>query len=73
VTTDRQESVEALQAKNTDLCANILKESGKKADVNYVWQDKKNRAIAHSSDKDQNVSTKELYEIAKGFLKTFAE
>lgn len=73
VTTSRRDALSLLQGKNTNLSANILKESGKEADVNYIWQEKEAPASYQAAEKDNTVSTKELYGIAKGFLQTFAE
>lgn len=63
----------ALEKKNGDLCANILKESGKDADVNYICQGTERKAVQRTAGQEEAVSTKDLYTIAKGFLETFAE
>lgn len=72
VMTNKKESVSVLQQKNEELCENILKESGKNADVTYAWQQKE-ISVNRIQNKDKDVSTKDLYQIAKGVLKAFAE
>lgn len=73
VTVSNSKGLSEMQAKDTELCQNILKESGKKADVNYAWQEKEISVSYKHSKKDETVSTNVLYQIAKGFLQTFAE
>lgn len=73
VTSSTEEGVAALEQKNKDLCANILKESGKNAGVTYVRQEREGKVAVRTAEREETVSTKDLYTIAKGFLETFAE
>ena len=73
VVTNEQEGLLHLRERDEDLCLNILKESGREADVNYVWQEKDVRTVYTQTEREKAVSTQILYQIAKGFLQTFAE
>lgn len=72
IVSNHREGLVRLQEKNQELQEKILKESGKNADVNYVFS--KSQGAESLTRDDMNAtkaSTKELYQIAKGFLLTF--
>ncbi|MBE5872025.1 MAG: hypothetical protein E7294_12335 [Lachnospiraceae bacterium] len=71
VVTNEQEGLLRLRERDEDLCRNLLKESGKEADVKYVYQEKEVRPAYTRTEIDETVSTQILYQIAKGFLETF--
>lgn len=74
VASSSEEGVLKLSKIDEKICANLLKETGKNADVTYVHQTKGSiKEGNRRTDTDSNVSTKELYRIAKGFLETFAD
>ena len=70
LSTDKEEALSLLSEKNDLICANILKESGKTADVLYMKREKV-QSIKESGFQKATVS--DLYKVAKGILKSFAE
>jgi len=73
VVTDKKDGVSGLQQKQFELCENILKETGKNADVICVHSDRGYISeVADRQDTDVDVATGDLYRIAKGFLQAFA-
>lgn len=70
MTSDEETKVESLSQKNETICTNILKESGRNADVVYMKRDQLSKLKLE--DNQEKIATNDLYKVAKAVLKAFA-